>query len=242
MAQGCELLTEREKQTLRLLLAGHDAKSIARHFGLSVHTVNERLRDARRKLAVSSSREAARRLRAAEGAGPETVGDMPFGGAAPPPADHADPRPGAARRRWRAGWAVGGLAMSLLLATLFVLSAPQATPTQAAALPETDASRAARGWLALVDAAKWRESWAAAGRSFRAVNSVERWRQASERARVPLGGVVSRTLVGDDDTPSPPHGYQVVRFRTAFATRTATETLSLDRERSGWRVVGIYIE
>ncbi|GAA0731919.1 MULTISPECIES: helix-turn-helix domain-containing protein [Sphingomonas] len=57
-------LTEREKTTLRLLLAGHDAKSIARELELSVHTVNERLRDARRKLGVASSREAARRLAA----------------------------------------------------------------------------------------------------------------------------------------------------------------------------------
>jgi len=52
-------LTDREKETLRLLLSGHDAKSIARELGLSVHTVNERLRDARRRLHVSSSREAA---------------------------------------------------------------------------------------------------------------------------------------------------------------------------------------
>ena len=53
-------LTEKEKQTLRQLVSGHDAKSMARELGLSVHTVNERLRDARRKMAVSSSREAAR--------------------------------------------------------------------------------------------------------------------------------------------------------------------------------------
>jgi DNA-binding CsgD family transcriptional regulator len=52
-------LTEREKQTLRLIVRGHDAKSIARSLDLSVHTINERLRDARRKMAVSSSREAA---------------------------------------------------------------------------------------------------------------------------------------------------------------------------------------
>ena len=60
-------LTEKEKQTLRLMVRGHDAKSIARALGLSVHTINERLRDARRKMAVSSSREAARLLLAAEG-------------------------------------------------------------------------------------------------------------------------------------------------------------------------------
>ena len=45
MAHNVHALTEKEKQTLRLLLAGHDAKSMARKLDLSVHTVNERLRD-----------------------------------------------------------------------------------------------------------------------------------------------------------------------------------------------------
>lgn len=59
-------LTEKEKQALRLILRGHDAKSAARELAVSVHTVSERLRDARRKLGVTSSREAARRLLADE--------------------------------------------------------------------------------------------------------------------------------------------------------------------------------
>jgi TonB family protein len=50
-----------------LLAQGHEAKSIASTLELSVHTVNERLRSARRKLGVSSSREAARLLLAQEG-------------------------------------------------------------------------------------------------------------------------------------------------------------------------------
>lgn len=61
-----EALSEREKETLRLLLQGHDAKSIARDLGLSVHTVNERLRSSRRKLEVPSSRQAARLLALSE--------------------------------------------------------------------------------------------------------------------------------------------------------------------------------
>jgi DNA-binding CsgD family transcriptional regulator len=66
MQESRQSLSEREIETLRLLLAGHDAKSCARTLGLSVHTVNDRLRDARRKLGVSSSREAARLLAKAE--------------------------------------------------------------------------------------------------------------------------------------------------------------------------------
>ncbi len=62
MDHGSWALSEKEKQTLRLIVRGHDAKSIARNLDLSIHTINERLRDARRKMAVSSSREAARML------------------------------------------------------------------------------------------------------------------------------------------------------------------------------------
>ena len=39
-------LTKKEKQTLRLIVRGHDATSVARELSLSVHTINERLRDA----------------------------------------------------------------------------------------------------------------------------------------------------------------------------------------------------
>ena len=49
-------LTEKEKAALRLIVEGHDAKSMARALDLSVHTINDRLRAARRKLGVTSSR------------------------------------------------------------------------------------------------------------------------------------------------------------------------------------------
>jgi DNA-binding CsgD family transcriptional regulator len=67
MGAGIENLSERECEVLRLLVRGYDAKSIARDLGLSIHVVNERLRDSRRRLGVSSSREAARILAAHEG-------------------------------------------------------------------------------------------------------------------------------------------------------------------------------
>lgn len=66
---GVEKLTDRQKEILRLLLGGFDTKSIARELDISVHTVTEHLREARRHLGVSNSREAARILGQAE-AGP----------------------------------------------------------------------------------------------------------------------------------------------------------------------------
>lgn len=81
MSDAIDTLTDTEKETLRLIVRGHDAKSTARALDLSVHTINERLRDARRKLEVSSSREATRRLFAHEKGTPEKLGDTQLGDA-----------------------------------------------------------------------------------------------------------------------------------------------------------------
>jgi DNA-binding CsgD family transcriptional regulator len=119
MIANLEALSEREKETLRLLLEGHDAKSIARNLGLSVHTVNERLRASRRKLEVSSSREAARLLAQSEQPTPKSVVDKQIG-VAGDAVDVNEDR----RRDGRKGvehpivLAIGGtLIMSLIIAT-----------------------------------------------------------------------------------------------------------------------------
>ena len=72
-------LTPRQKEILRLLLNGYDAKSVGRELGISVHTVTEHLREARRHLGVSSSREAARILRQAESRPPDNMGPNALG-------------------------------------------------------------------------------------------------------------------------------------------------------------------
>jgi hypothetical protein len=108
---------------------------------------------------------------------------------------------------------------------------------------ETEAARAARDWLALVDDAKWQESWAATGERFRSANTVALWQSVSEQAHAPLGRMITRTLLSDVDTPAPPNGSHTVQFRTDFTNkRGVTETLSLVREGGTWKVVGIYIE
>lgn len=55
-------LNDKEVAVLRLLAAGHTVKSIAATLGKSEASINERLRDARRKTGVGSSRELARLL------------------------------------------------------------------------------------------------------------------------------------------------------------------------------------
>ena len=57
-------LTDQELEILGLLAAGHTAKTIAVRLGRSETSINERLRDARRKTGIGSSRELARLLAA----------------------------------------------------------------------------------------------------------------------------------------------------------------------------------
>lgn len=250
-------LTEKEKQTLRLIVRGHDAKSIARCLDLSVHTINERLREARRKMAVSSSREAARMLLAAEGGSagastPENVGDTVLGDdTRPARVDHVVTPIGGV------GWlmrhpriTIGGLLMSLILGLLAITAlpggvvAPAAAPMAAAAeAPNPAVVDAARRFLALIDQGKWEESYRATGATFQHLNTLQAWTSASEQARAPLGAVLSRTFLSQENLPAPPAGYEVVKFRTSFANKPdAIETVTLDGQSGDWYVVGVIIE
>lgn len=256
MSAGTQALTEKEKQTLRLIVRGHDAKSTARHLGLSVHTVNERLRDARRKLEVSSSRAAARLLLDAEGDGPERLGDKQIGEAARSASGAQDVEPDS--RTGRAfgvavplAWLVAGTCIMSVILVVLALAAvlqPASAPASAqapAAVPvaETEAVRAARDWLQLHDEGRWRETWNGTGASFRKLNSLERWTEVAQTVRPRLGAVISRVAIAQEDVPVPPAGAEIVKFRTRFVNKAdALETVSLGREGGRWKVVGITIE
>ena len=234
------LLTDKEKQTLRLIVRGHDAKSIARELGLSVHTINDRLRDARRKLAVSSSREAARRLLEREGGTPESVVPDEIGAAAGSGAAH----PAAAGGRFRFAAITGAAVMTILLGLLALAAQPQATPPAdpPPAARATAEEAVARDFLALVDQRRWADSYAFFGNAFRKQNSAKVWADVSEKVRPPLGAVVSRALQSQQELPAPPNGYTVLKFRTSFANKPDTfETVTLERENGEWRVVAILI-
>lgn len=246
-----DTLTDREKETLRLLLRGHDAKSSARALGLSVHTVNERLREARRKLGTTSSREAARLLLEAEQQTPQSLGDKDLGDASG--GDAAAIPAASAPRRWAgprlALTLVGVTAMSLVLAALFLPASPfavsapgLAVQTAAAESEAAGAARAAEDFLVLIDESKWAESYAATGAEFRRLNTLKAWTDVSARLRPPLGKVLTRNLVTNEYVPAPPQGYQLVKFASSYADGTnQIESVSLEWEDGAWRVVGIVI-
>lgn len=270
MTQALRSLTEKEKQTLRLIVCGHDAKSIARRLDLSVHTINERLRDARRKMAVSSSREAARLLLEAEGGTPmrvispelptpEMLGDTSIGDAprAGSTDEEAAPIPGVGQPSGRSWIITGGFIMTLafgllaLAALPFTTTAPANTtpaPTQAAFSEGTAAPvnpqvvDAARNFLTMIEQKRWEESYAATGTAFRKLNTLQVWSAVSEEVHARYGATVSRTLLSQQNLPAPPAGYEVVKFRTVYANKKqAVETVTLDRENGKWVVVGVTV-
>lgn len=251
MSAGYQALTEKEKQTLRLMVRGHDAKSMARHLSLSVHTVNERLRDARRKLEVSSSREAARQLFETEGGDRQSLADKLIGEASVVEMDDKDaPGPNQAQSRRLVGVIAGVIVMSIFVGfialSLLTGGTSPATTGQATApvaVAESDAVRSARDWLVLGDEGRWKDGWLATATSFRKLNTVERWTEVATKVRVPMGALISRIALSQESVPAPPAGVEVVKFRTSFANKAdVVETVSLARESSEWRVVGIYVD
>jgi DNA-binding CsgD family transcriptional regulator len=131
-----DALSEKELEILRLLAGGHTVKSIAAGLGRSEASINERLREARRKTGVGSSRELARIL--AEQKIWDRKIDLPQG--APSPEASSVPRSKGAFE-----WTKGRIAMAFLLpaaALGLALAAgtatlPEAARTAEAAAPAT---------------------------------------------------------------------------------------------------------
>lgn len=240
-------LTEKEKETLRLIVRGHDAKSAARTLGLSVHTIHDRLREARRKVAVPSSREAARLLFEAEGGTPDNLGPHTIGEATPVAMPHAEaaPIPGAERPH-RSRLTTGVMLMLPALALLAVVAATQLDPASPSAGVEEGidpaAIETARTFVTLIDAKRWDASYAVTGAQLHKVNTLKLWTDVSEKVRAPLGPMVARTLISAEFVAAPPHGYDMVKFRTQFANKTVIESVTLNREHGDWRVVGVVID
>lgn len=262
MDEGFQALSEREKETLRLLLRGHDAKSIARDLGLSIHTVNERLRTARRKMGVSSSREAARLLAAGERDDPQFLANKQLGDAK---ATNGMREGGPSEKRRRVGssylWLAGGmLTMLLIVAAMLSLGfhGRQEPPTPVAATAPAPATSPgavetadagtdpARQWVALLDQKRWDESWNAAGTLFRSRTPMDRWASTVQSIRQPLGPVSARvphSAKAATSLPGAPDGeYRILQFQTTFADkRDAIETVVLAREGADWKVSGYFI-
>lgn len=255
MDEALDGLTDKEKETLRLIVRGHDAKSAANALDLSVHTINERLRNARRKLDVTSSREAARLLfederQAYENSAYKALGDAQPGlpGAGPVAATRAGWR----AKRGFAFIAAGVLIMSFVLTALLLGGSPLAPQMNSASetlsaessdhLSEEAIARAAESFLELIDESRWEDSYAATGAQFRQLNTLEAWTEVSMKVREPLGKNLTRDLITSEFVPAPPKGVHLVKFASSYADGTnQVETVTLTWEENAWKVVGIVI-
>lgn len=110
-----------------------------------------------------------------------------------------------------------------------------------------EAKKAARSWLAEVDAGQYAKSWDDAAELFRNAVTKEAWQQALDAARAPLGEVLERRLESAQfarELPGAPDGeYVVIQYKTRFGNKaSAVETITPMRDPDGvWRVSGYYI-
>ena len=118
----------------------------------------------------------------------------------------------------------------------------------AAETREIAALRAARAWLAAVDAGNYDGSWRAAAGYFQTAMSEEQWRVAMEGVRRPLGLLLAREVGSQTyatELPGAPDGeYVVIQFNTSFENkRTAVETvIPMVDDDGAWRVAGYLIK
>lgn len=256
-AESFTRLSEREKDVLRLLAEGHEAKSVAMALGLSVHTVNEYLRSARRKLGAANSRSAARQFAAFEQVPdtPENLGHDKSGEAGPRAAGQSGET--TARRGVRRGLLIAGaFTMFVILASVLALGTglmPDISPAQApapaveasATLP-AEATASAEAFLKLVDANGWAASHAALSPSVKAQVTAADWENTVAPVRARLGEFLGRTPASGNRTsvlPGLPEGdYGMQQFDARFANHaTAVETVVLARESDDWKVIGYFV-
>ena len=137
--------------------------------------------------------------------------------------------------------------MTMLFATLIVLAGVPSTAPNDGRLElqaeEMQVETTALKWLELLDSDDWAGTYALTSAKFRRVNTQEIWAEASEAVRSEFGKTGKRELQSNQAPPTP-EGYRVLAFRTHYSNREETEleTITLVKEGSDWKVVGIFIE
>ncbi|WP_260482227.1 helix-turn-helix transcriptional regulator [Sphingomicrobium flavum] len=265
-----DALSEKEKEALRLLLAGHDAKSSAQQLGLSHHTVNDRLRSARRKLGTGSSREAALLLAQAEGTTPEPVVHKPLGSENETGTDdlpsNAEERAGLSHPQRRKGGliimtitialiagAAVGLTMNGSTEADAVNTDASAGAAEAAAHPAKEVATSkslsadtARDFLKRVDAGEAKAAYAMTSENYRQGNGYDLF-ELGVLMRANAGGAQRRTLVNvegdaDPDTPGA-SALEILTFDTVMLNGDRnTERVVMGRVGNGWKVLDVDTE
>jgi hypothetical protein len=148
-------------------------------------------------------------------------------------------------------------AAALTLAATFSAIALPAAAQQPGAAPNAAvldaagtaaANGAASGFLALLDAGRYADSWTQGAALMRGAVPQEQWSGVVGSMRKPLGEIKSRKLLSSTFTrslPGAPDGdYVVVQYQTEFANKAgAVETVTPMREPDGsWKVAGYFLK
>jgi DNA-binding CsgD family transcriptional regulator len=250
-------LTEKEKTALRLLLAGYDAKSSARELDVSVHTLNDRLRSARRKLGVTTSKEAARILAQAEDAdtqiSPKPLVHKGLGVKESEENQESVPAADRSGRGWfpftgrQKGLMVMSISIAVAAAVLVAVS-PSAPSTSSSA-SDTVSSPArptaselkARRFVGMIDAGLFDESYAEAGQALRDQYALGKWKFGLT-LRMTKGKLQSRDLARL--TPASEYAglgqgrFEIVEFNSLFESdNRQIERVVMKHAGKGWEVV-----
>lgn len=105
----------------------------------------------------------------------------------------------------------------------------------------------AQQWLATLDAQKYGESWEQADALFKSQVTKSDWQRKAKAARSPMGALVRREMKAAkaySSLPGAPDGnYMVIQYNSSFTNKkSAVETLTLNKSRDQWRMVGYFIK
>jgi hypothetical protein len=119
--------------------------------------------------------------------------------------------------------------------------------TMWAAAPQNQAQSSGEAWLALIDGAKYGESWTQSSSLFRTQVPQQKWAEMVGGVRGPLGSLKSRKLKNitfAKTLPGVPDGnYAVMQFDTSYANKaSAVETLTVADDGGQWRTAGYFIK
>jgi hypothetical protein len=134
-----------------------------------------------------------------------------------------------------------------VLAVLIVSSAAPAADEPKTKPDSFPAITAMTTWLHVIDAGRYGESWDGASKLFQGALTRQRWIDAMNGGRKPLGDLVKRYLKSADfrtTLPGAPDGeYFVIRFGASYADKAdAVETVTAVREGGDWKAAGYFIK
>ncbi len=140
--------------------------------------------------------------------------------------------------------------VGLLLAAL-IISRPIHAATDAPAEPKAAAVAAMEKWLQGIDAGQYEQSWKDAADHFQQHLTAEKWVEALNNIRTPLGKCTQRTLASAALQKDPVNGQTVVKgefvtaqFDSSFDNlKYAIEAVAVVKDADGrWKVIGYRIK